>query len=159
MSVAPDELRALADRVADDPISWSSLVRHDPGERIFVKLRQDEASEVWLICWMDGHDTGFHDHDGSAGAVRVVRGAVQEERLVVGGEPVSRVAAAGESFTFSPFDIHRVRHAGLGPAITIHAYSPVLRRMGAYVVEPDGRLARHAMDCEEELRPMVASRL
>ena len=38
--------------------------------------------------------------------------------------------------------IHRVLHAGVGPAVTIHAYSPPLRRTGAYRVGPDGQLER-----------------
>jgi predicted metal-dependent enzyme (double-stranded beta helix superfamily) len=59
----------------------------------------------------------------------------------------------GESFHFSPADIHRVRHAGSGPAVTLHVYSPPLLRMGAYEVGDDGVLARHTMSYEQELRP------
>ena len=33
---------------------------------------------------------GFHDHDGSAGAVAVVSGAVREERRTITGEPRDR---------------------------------------------------------------------
>ena len=57
---------------------------------------------------MEDHDTGFHDHDLSGGAVGVVAGAVREDRLVLGGGTVSRLARAGESFTFTAADIHRV---------------------------------------------------
>ena len=83
---------------------------------------------------MEDHDTGFHDHDLSGGAVGVVAGAVREDRLALGGGTVSRVAAAGDTFTFSAADIHRVLHAGDAPAVTIHAYSPPLWRMGAYEI-------------------------
>ena len=61
---------------------------------------------------MDDHDTGFHDHDLSSGAVAVVAGAVAEDRLVLGGAPVARTFAAGGTFGFTAADIHRVRHAG-----------------------------------------------
>jgi predicted metal-dependent enzyme (double-stranded beta helix superfamily) len=101
---------------------------------------------------MDDHDTGFHDHDVSAGAVAVVSGAVREERLTIGGPPREVLARSGSTFHFSPSDIHRVRHAGRDPAVTIHVYSPPLLRMGAYVVGGDGVLARHPMSYEEELR-------
>ena len=106
---------------------------------------------------MDDHDTGFHDHDVSAGAVAVVSGAVREERLAIGGPPRERTFAVGESFHFSPADIHRVRHAGADPAVTLHVYSPPLLRMGAYVIGEDGVLARHPMSYEEELRPLERS--
>lgn len=154
MSLGPDQLKELAGAVAADRQSWDHLVDHSAGERTFHQLSADGETEVWLICWGKEHDTGYHDHDGSAGAVKVVEGAVVEERLVVQGPPAERLAAAGDSFFFTAFDIHRVRHTGEEPAITIHAYSPPLKRVGSYVVEEDGRLARHAMDAEKELKPI-----
>jgi hypothetical protein len=49
-----------------------------------------------------------------------------------------------------------VRHAGDAPAVTVHAYSPPLRRMGAYVVDPDnGVLRRELLREDEELRPLA----
>jgi hypothetical protein len=45
-----------------------------------------------------------------------------------------------------------VLHAGVGPAVTIHAYSPPLTRTGAYTVGPGGELERVSMSYEEELR-------
>ncbi len=104
---------------------------------------------------MDDQDTGFHDHDNSAGAVAVLGGAVREERLALGGSPRERVCHAGSTFAFAAGDIHRVSHAGEGPAVTLHAYSPPLLRMGAYVVGESGLLVRHSMSCSEELRPLA----
>ena len=112
----------------------------------------DAHLTVWLICWMPGHDTGFHDHDGSAGAVAVLDGAVVEERLRLLEPPATAIYGPGEVLEFGPADIHRVRHHGTGPAVTIHAYSPALRRMGAYVADDTGRLLRHALDEDTELR-------
>ena len=104
---------------------------------------------------MNDHDTGFHDHDLSAGALSVVRGARPR------GAPRARRRArqprtlsAGQSLTFAASDIHRVSHAGSEPAVTLHAYSPPLWRMGAYEVSPDGTLRRHSMSYAEELRPL-----
>ena len=37
--------------------------------------------------------------------------------------------------------------------MTLHAYSPRLRRMGAYAVASDGALKRHPLGYGEELRP------
>jgi hypothetical protein len=73
------------------PETWAHLVEHDPERRRHELLLRDDHVAVWLICWMDDHDTGFHDHDLSAGAVGVVTGAVREDRLVLGGDTVSRI--------------------------------------------------------------------
>jgi hypothetical protein len=85
-----------------------------------------------------------------------VRGQVVEERLRVNGPPTERIAVAGATFDFDGADIHRVRHAGGPPAVTIHVYSPPLRRQGAYLVEPDGTLRRFILSETEELRPIAA---
>jgi predicted metal-dependent enzyme (double-stranded beta helix superfamily) len=148
------ELQAFVTELADRPELWIHLVKHDASQRLYEELLSDDHLTAWLICWMNDQDTGFHDHDTSAGAVAIVGGRVHEERLAIGGAPRNRAFAAGESFHFSPADIHRVRHAGAGPAVTLHVYSPPLRRMGAYVVAADGVLARHPVSSAVELRPV-----
>jgi len=153
LSVA--ELQAFAGELANRPELWIHLVTHDSTQRHYEELLCDDHLTVWLICWMDDHDTGFHDHDVSAGAVAVVSGCVREERLALDGRSCGRVFVAGEIFHFSSADIHRVRHAGSGPAITLHVYSPPLLRMGAYIVGRDGVLARRSMHSAEELRPQL----
>jgi predicted metal-dependent enzyme (double-stranded beta helix superfamily) len=147
------ELQAFVAELADRPELWIHLVKHDATQRLYEELLDDDHLSAWLICWMNDHDTGFHDHDISAGAVAIVGGRVHEERLAIAGAPRNRAFAAGESFHFSPADIHRVRHAGSGPAVTLHAYSPPLQRMGTYVVAADGVLARHSVSSAVELRP------
>jgi predicted metal-dependent enzyme (double-stranded beta helix superfamily) len=148
------ELEAFVGELADRPELWIHLVKHNSTQRVYEELLSDDHLTAWLICWMDDHDTGFHDHDVSAGAVAVVSGAVREERLTIDGPPRDRAFAAGDTFHFSPADIHRVRHAGADPAVTLHVYSPPLERMGAYVVGGDGVLARHPVSSGEELRPL-----
>jgi predicted metal-dependent enzyme (double-stranded beta helix superfamily) len=150
------ELIELVERLAASPETWRDLVTHRPDARTYEQLHRDDHVAVWLICWMNDHDTGFHDHDLSAGALAVAAGAVQEDRLVLGGPPASRVISAGGSLGFGASDIHRVSHCGTEPAVTLHAYSPPLWRMGAYEVRDDGTLQRHSLSYAEELRPLVA---
>jgi Cysteine dioxygenase type I len=151
------ELEDLVGELAERPELWIDLVKHDTTQRVYEELLSDEHVTAWLICWMDAHDTGFHDHDVSAGAVAVVSGAVCEERLAIGGPPLKRTCRAGSSFHFTAADIHRVCHAGSDPAVTLHVYSPPLLRMGAYVIGEDGVLARHPMSYLDELRPNAAA--
>jgi hypothetical protein len=73
-----------------------------------------------------------------------------------GGRRLLRTVERGEAFDFAAPDIHRVLHAGAGPAITINAYSPPLWRMGAYEVKPTGELQRHSISYADELRPLAA---
>jgi hypothetical protein len=149
------ELEDFVNALADRPELWIDMVKHDSTQRVYEELLSDEHLTAWLICWMDDHDTGFHDHDVSAGAVAVLSGAVCEERLAIDGPPRKRTCRVGESFHFAPADIHRVRHAGADPAVTLHVYSPPLLRMGAYEIGADGVLARHPMSYQQELRPIA----
>lgn len=150
------ELSAVVADVAADRELWSHLVACDPGQRVYVELHSDEHVSIWLICWMDTHDTGFHDHDGSAGALTVVSGALREERLRF-GVPVGHTLRAGDGITFAPSAIHRVSHARGAPAISLHAYSPPLRSMGSYAIDGEGELRRLALGDDEELRPLSGS--
>jgi predicted metal-dependent enzyme (double-stranded beta helix superfamily) len=149
------ELRALARDLRSKRELWEPLVHHTPEQRHYELLHQDESTMAWVISWMDDHDTGFHDHDLSAGAVAIARGQIREERLRVGAAPVSRVYSSGDVLDFEASDIHRVSHEPGEPAVTIHVYSPPLRRMGAYVVEESGTLRRESLSYAEELRPLL----
>jgi predicted metal-dependent enzyme (double-stranded beta helix superfamily) len=155
-ALGPAELRELARKLRADRALWEPLVHHSPEQRHYELLRHDETVMAWVISWMNDHDTGFHDHDVSNGAVAVARGQIREERLRVGAPPVSRVYSAGDLLDFQASDIHRVAHEGTVPAVTIHVYSPPLWRMGAYLVEPGGTLRRESLSYAEELRPLAA---
>jgi hypothetical protein len=83
-----------------------------------------------------------------------ITGEVEEQRLRVGAPTANTRLRAGEAFDFDAAAIHRVRHVGTGPTVTIHAYSPPLGSMGAYTVEPGGELRRHYVEKDTELRPL-----
>jgi Cysteine dioxygenase type I len=148
-----DELRELVTQIAADPGRWAALVRRDGGERRFEQLWRDEHVDVWVISWADGNDTGFHDHDVSSGAVAVVEGELVEERLALGAAPRALRHGAGQTFDFDASHVHRMRQDSAVPAVSIHAYSPPLWRMGSYLVADDGTLRRKSVSYAEELRP------
>jgi predicted metal-dependent enzyme (double-stranded beta helix superfamily) len=148
------ELRDLVAGIAADPDRWRPLVRSDAAERHFEQLLRDDHVDVWVISWASGNDTGFHDHDVSRGAVAVVEGELVEERLVVGGPPRVRRHRSGDVFDFDASHVHRMRQDAATPAVSIHAYSPPLWRMGTYVVGADGTLQRRSISYAEELRPV-----
>jgi quercetin dioxygenase-like cupin family protein len=150
------ELQALVDELAEDAPEWDEHVAFAGESRHYVSLHRDEYVDVWLLCWQRGDDTGWHDHDISSGAVRVVRGTVRESSPRIGGEPVTRVVDTGGSFSFGPEHIHRLAGED-AQAVSIHAYSPPLWHLGQYSVDGDGVMRRESVSYADELRPLEAA--
>lgn len=151
--LAKDELQALVDRLADEPELWREQVAFSDSERHYVSLHRDEHVDVWLLCWTETNDTGWHDHDVSSGAVQVVRGTIEESIPRLGGEHLVTAIPAGQSFCFGPEHIHRLR-GGDVETVTIHAYSPPLWRLGQYDFDADGLMRRVSISYADELRPL-----
>lgn len=146
------ELRELVDDLAERPGLWRPHVAFPEGRRHYASLHRDEHVDVWLLCWTPDNDTGWHDHDISSGAVRVVAGAIEESNPRMGGDPVRTVVKEGESFCFGPDHIHRL--TGVEDAsVSIHAYSPPLWRLGQYSVDESGVMRRMPVSYTDELRP------
>jgi mannose-6-phosphate isomerase-like protein (cupin superfamily) len=80
----------------------------------------------------------------------VLEGEITEERLSLSGS-VSRSVTEGATVTIAKEAIHRVRHAGQTPAVTLHAYSPPLSRVGTYEFADNGALLRHPRPAETPL--------
>ncbi len=156
MSLAPERLEAFVAELAADTERWAHLVEHRDDARVYAQIWDGEEANAWLICWGPGHDTGFHDHDDAAAAVAVLAGEVREDRLRVGRDATSRVVRAGSVFTVPATAIHRVRHTGSVPAVSIHVYSPPLARTGAYRIDSEGELLREAQPLETELSVAAA---
>ncbi|MBV9048879.1 MAG: cysteine dioxygenase family protein [Solirubrobacterales bacterium] len=152
MSLTTAELERFVASLAAAPELWHDHVRHQNDARVYEQIWDGDDVNAWVICWSEDQDTGFHDHDQSAAAIAVISGSVREDRLRLDGEPRSQWFGPGATLTVAPVAIHRVLHAGAGPAVTIHAYSPPLTRTGAYRLGPDGELERESLPFEEELR-------
>jgi len=102
----PEQAEALAGELAERAELWQHLVRHSDQERIYTELYRDHHLDVWLICWSGTQDTGLHDHDLSGGAVRIVDGALDEDRLCLGSGIDTTRYGSGQSFRFDASRIH-----------------------------------------------------
>ena len=140
------QLQDLVSRLAADESAWGPHVRHDADQRGVSLLMRDEQVEVWVLSWLPGQDTGYHDHGGSAAAIRVTRGQIVEERLTLAGPPKGHTLAEGAIGVVPALHIHRVHHSGAEPAVSIHAYSPPLGEVGVY---SDGGRLVVLIDVEE----------
>jgi hypothetical protein len=146
----PWELRELVDSLAGRPEIWERHVAHPADHRHFAELYRDENVDVWLLCWTTENDTGWHDHDVSSGAVRVVAGVLEECNPRIGGTHLTTLMPEGISFSFGPDHIHRLIGAA-DRSVSIHAYSPPLNRLGQYTVDDNGVMRRISIYYTEEL--------
>lgn len=148
------ELLDLVNELAADPSRWKDEVEFPAeGGRHYASLYRDSHVDIWLLCWRPEDDTGWHDHDTSSGAVRVVAGTLLECNPRIGGEHLETVVSEGESFSFGPDHIHRLNGA-VHNSVSIHAYSPPLWRLGQYSISDSGVMRRVSVSYADELRPM-----
>jgi predicted metal-dependent enzyme (double-stranded beta helix superfamily) len=152
VSVRPARLlgaRQLGDvvrRLAASPADWLGRVRLNPEGRWYERIHLDDSHEVWVISWLPGQGTGFHDHGGSAGAFAVVWGTLVERRVVgatITGQVLAKPVGAGGARAFGPRYIHDVGNANASSvAVSVHAYSPPLPAMTRYDLTPAGLVVR-----------------
>ncbi|MFB7614359.1 cysteine dioxygenase family protein [Kitasatospora sp. NPDC056181] len=148
--LTPNVLRGIVRELAERPDRWIHHVRLSTDERWYRRLVADEDHEVWLISWLPGQSTGFHDHGGSRGAFTVALGELEE--LSLGGPEqglLIRRVPAGTTRAFGPEYVHDVRNTASGPAVTLHAYSPPLSSMAHYDLRAGG-LVRTSQEGPEQ---------
>jgi rhodanese-related sulfurtransferase/mannose-6-phosphate isomerase-like protein (cupin superfamily) len=130
VSKTPEELANIVSLLASSD-GWLNRVRLRAGHRWYERLYQGPDHDIWVISWMPGQSTGFHDHGESSGAFVVATGTLEEH--LPGDQPL--VIPPGKSRAFGPNYAHDVRNVSLAPAVSIHAYSPPLKDMNEYKLE------------------------
>jgi rhodanese-related sulfurtransferase len=110
---------------------WMDKVRLRAEQRWYERPYHGPDYDIWVISWLPGQSTGFHDHGASSGAFVVATGILEERRP---GER-TRVIHPGKPRAFGPNYAHDVRNVSLAPAISIHAYSPPLSDMNEYELD------------------------
>ena len=149
--LSPRQLAAEVRRLTSTPAEWVARVRLDPEGRWYERIHTTDGFEVWLISWLPGQSTGFHDHGGSAGAFGVGGGALDVCVLPgCGCRAAVSWGASGDVRAFGPRYVHDVRNSATGSvAVSVHAYSPPLSAMTRYDLPPGG-LAVAATEGEED---------
>jgi predicted metal-dependent enzyme (double-stranded beta helix superfamily) len=139
---SPVNLVQIATSLANQRALWEPLVAYDPVVRYYVRLAREHEFEAWLLTWLPGQGTDWHDHGGSAGAFITLRGVLTERHAEVGYGPPrivpgGRELVAGTLRSFGSRHIHQVSNRGLEPAVSVHVYAPSLVEMQQYEVRGD----------------------
>ncbi|HEU0337665.1 MAG TPA: cysteine dioxygenase family protein [Gaiellaceae bacterium] len=153
--LTPAELEELARDVALRADLWEPLVRADRSRRRYELLFEDDRLDAWVLSWMPGQATGFHDHDVCGVGLAVARGHVREDWMRYAGGHVEWRLGPGDSRAGGPGYVHRVQHAEGEPAVTIHVYSPRLDWVGQYRVDDEGIVRREVQPGRRELTAQV----
>ena len=148
----PEELANIVSLFASSD-GWMDKVRLRAERRWYERLYHGPDYDIWVISWLPGQSTGFHDHGASSGAFVVATGILEEHRP---GER-TRVIHPGKPRAFGPDYAHDVRNVSLAPAISIHAYSPPLSEMNEYELDgsrlvPRERASEKAETLDQEWR-------
>jgi predicted metal-dependent enzyme (double-stranded beta helix superfamily) len=146
-----DELGDFVARLAGRRDLWTPLVVSDRSRRRYRLMFEDERLDVWVLSWMPGQATGYHDHAASNVALMALQGSVLERRLRAGEPSIEQRLLPGVLRKGPAGYIHSVAHGGGEPAVTLHAYSPPLVEVGQYRAGPDDELLRERQHGRREL--------
>jgi predicted metal-dependent enzyme (double-stranded beta helix superfamily) len=136
------QLAEVVQRTTATPAEWLGRVRLNAAGRWYEQIHLDDVHEIWVISWLPGQETGFHDHGGAAGAFGLVWGTLMESRVVgasATGQVLAKPVGVGRVRSFGPRYIHNVRNAAKSAvAVSVHAYSPPLSEMTRYELSDGG---------------------
>src|SRR5271165_7200484 len=109
--LSPVQLGRLVCETTAGANGWRSIVRFE-NRRWFRRLALTDSYEVWLLSWLPGQGTGFHDHGDACGAFTVAAGELLET-LAVPGSRSLRVRTAGQASVtrFGGQHLHAVSNA------------------------------------------------
>jgi predicted metal-dependent enzyme (double-stranded beta helix superfamily) len=138
-ALSPARLGEIVREIVAAEQSWRSIVHFSAERRWYRRLVLADDHEIWLLSWLPGQQTGFHDHGEARGSFAVARGELRETLAQPGRSRArNRRASAGSVTTFGARHLHNVSNAATVPAISVHAYSPPLTAMRRYEMTATG---------------------
>lgn len=145
------ELAEISRRIVESG-RWRDYVAVCEDYRDYRLVFENDYIDIWVLSWLPGQETGFHDHDISEVGLCVAEGAIREHHMHVHQPDTSHVIEPGQAQE-GPFGyIHRVEHWAGDPAVSVHSYSPPLAWVGQYR-EVDGQMLRLRQPGRTRLSP------
>ena len=131
---------------------WRDYVAVCEDYRDYRLVFENDYIDIWVLSWLPGQETGFHDHEISEVGICVADGAIREHHMHVHADDTSHVIVPGQTQE-GPFGyIHRVEHWEGDPAVSVHSYSPPLAWVGQYR-ESGGQMLRLRQPGRTRLSP------
>ena len=135
------ELSALLEGVEVTADELRPYVSFKEGTYARHRVHLGDHAELLVLCWRPGQRTPIHDHAGSYGAVRVLRGVMWETIFEMGeGEGLayksSREWTPGHVTGADVPDIHQLGNPDVSgqDLVTLHLYAPPLTSLNVYKV-------------------------
>ena len=136
-----EELSALLGGVEVTAEELRPYVSFKEGTYARHRVHLGEHAELLVLCWRPGQRTPIHDHAGSCGAVRVLRGVMWETLFEMqdGGGLVyesAREWTPGHVTGADVPDIHQLGNPDVSgqDLVTLHLYAPPLTSLNVYKV-------------------------
>ncbi len=136
-----DELSALLGGVEITDEELRPYVSFKESTYARHRVHLGEHAELLVLCWRPGQRTPIHDHAGSYGAVRVLRGVMWETIFEMDGDEGLAYRSARE---WTPGyvtgadvpDIHQLGNPDVSgqDLVTLHLYAPPLASLNVYKV-------------------------
>jgi cysteine dioxygenase len=105
------------------------------------RVHLGEHAELLVLCWRPGQRTPIHDHAGSFGAVRVLRGVMWETLFEMSESEglaykFAREWTVGHVTGADVPDIHQLGNPEVSgqDLVTLHLYAPTLTSLNIYKV-------------------------
>lgn len=138
---ALEEIDALLREVEVDDAELRPHVGFKKGTYARHRVFRNEFAELLVLCWQPGQKTPIHDHNGSFGAVRVLKGVMWETMF---GFDESRQLCYRSAREWQHGlvtgadvpDIHQLGNPEVSGQnlITLHIYAPPLGVLNTYKV-------------------------
>lgn len=127
---APD-LADVSSRIVGTGL-WRDYVIMCGHRRDYRLVFENDYVDIWVLSWLAGQETGFHDHDISEVGICVADGAIREHHMHLHRPDTSHELRPGQAQEGPLGYVHRVEHLEGRPAVSVHAYSPPLAWVGQY---------------------------
>ena len=135
LDIAP--LVGAAPLVAEDV---APFIRPNPRGYNRATVARRETYELLVMTWLPGQSSAPHDHGGSAGVFRVMKGAATESNCAIASDGYAEsqyeeVHGPGALVAFHDAGVHTIRNDAGDSAIlvTLHVYAPPLKGFHNFV--------------------------
>ena len=128
-----DEVRTLLARTELNPREWQGFQKHEKARYTRNIVAVDERFVALLLCWDVGQVSAIHDHAGSACWVKLLSGALEEQRYApefTDGAweklgPADRVQCGDATYMDNSLGVHSIANPDESRiAVSLHIYAP-----------------------------------